>query len=65
MNQIALAGGIGLAFKIFGRTPFHRSKEVDLFTDLDFFEALTDHYQQRKDEAPPPNLKDKIMAKIF
>jgi hypothetical protein len=32
--QIAVAGGIGLAFKIFGRTPFNRSDQVDLHSDL-------------------------------
>jgi amino acid transporter len=53
-----------LAFKIFQRTPFHRAKDVDLMTDLDFFEALDEHYQQEK-EAAPSNVKDKIMAKIF
>ncbi|KAK8845633.1 hypothetical protein IAR55_006349 [Kwoniella newhampshirensis] len=62
---IALAGGIGLGFKIFGRTPFHRSKDVDLTTDLDFFDALNDYYQQEKEDNQPKNVKDKIMAKLF
>ncbi|OCF41832.1 amino acid transporter [Kwoniella heveanensis CBS 569] len=62
---IALAGGIGLGFKIFGRTRFWRAKEIDLQTDLTFFEALNDHYQNKKDEDGPANLKDKILAKIF
>ncbi|WRT65955.1 uncharacterized protein IL334_002906 [Kwoniella shivajii] len=62
---IALAGGIGLGFKIFGRTPFHRSKDVDLVTDLEFFDALNDYYQNQKDENPPTSVKDKILAKVF
>ncbi|WVQ79668.1 hypothetical protein IAT38_001768 [Cryptococcus sp. DSM 104549] len=62
---IALAGGIGLGFKIVQRTPFHRAKDIDLTTDVEFFEALNQHYQQQTDEAPPATLKDKIVAKIF
>lgn len=65
MAQLFLAGAIGLVFKIFGKTRFYRSKEVDLLTDLDFFEALTEHYQNEKDGNPPTNTKDKILAKIF
>jgi amino acid transporter len=64
-SQIAFAAVIGLGFKIFGKTRFYRSKEVDLFTDLDFFEALDDHYQRVKDENPPATVKDKIIAKMF
>ncbi|KIR57657.1 hypothetical protein I312_106766 [Cryptococcus bacillisporus CA1280] len=62
---IALAGAIGLFFKIYQRTPFHRSKDVDLYSDLDFFDALDQHYQQKKDDLPPATVKDKIMAKLF
>jgi hypothetical protein len=62
--QIALAGGIGLAFNIFGRTPFHRAKDVDLYTDLDFFDALDDHYEREK-EGRPIGVKEKILAKVF
>ncbi|WVQ65195.1 uncharacterized protein L199_003368 [Kwoniella botswanensis] len=62
---IALAGGIGLGFKLFARTPFHRSKDVDLVSDLEFFDALTNYYQQVKDDNPPTSVKDKILAKIF
>jgi amino acid transporter len=61
---IALAGGIGLAFKIFGRTPFHRSDQVDLHSDLEFFEALSEYYQRQRDEEPE-TVKDKIMARLF
>jgi amino acid transporter len=64
MDQIALAGGIGLAFKIFGRTPFHRSDQVDLHSDLEFFEALSEYYQRQRDEEPV-TVKDKIMARLF
>ncbi|ODN75770.1 hypothetical protein L202_05779 [Cryptococcus amylolentus CBS 6039] len=62
---IALAGGIGLGWKIFARTPFRKPSDVDLETDLDFFDALTDYYQQQKDEGPPATLRDKILEKIF
>ncbi|EAL20972.1 hypothetical protein CNBD5730 [Cryptococcus deneoformans B-3501A] len=62
---IALAGAIGLFFKIYERTPFHKSKDVDLHSDLDFFDALNQYYQQKKDDSPPATVKDKIMAKLF
>ncbi|WVQ76327.1 hypothetical protein IAR50_005992 [Cryptococcus sp. DSM 104548] len=62
---IALAGAIGLAFKIVQRTPFHRSKDVDLETDLDFFEALDNYYQSHQGCDVPLTYKDKVMAKLF
>ncbi|WWC63552.1 uncharacterized protein I303_106156 [Kwoniella dejecticola CBS 10117] len=62
---IALAGGIAIGFKTFGKTPFYRSKDVDLQSDLEFFQALDDHYQRQKDENPPTGVKDKVMAKLF
>ncbi|ODO01826.1 amino acid transporter [Cryptococcus wingfieldii CBS 7118] len=58
---IALAGGM----KIFARTPFQKPLNVDLETDLDLFDALTDYYQQQKDEGPPATLKDRILEKLF
>lgn len=62
--QIALAGSIGLGFKIFGKTPFRRSADVDLSTDLEFFEALDDHYRT-EEQAHPKNLPERIMARVF
>ncbi|KAL6248932.1 hypothetical protein RBB50_003995 [Rhinocladiella similis] len=62
--MIALAGGIGLDWKIVKRTPIHRGKDVALTTGLQFSKALTEHYQHMR-EAAPNSLKDKIMAKIF
>ncbi|WWC68368.1 uncharacterized protein I206_102293 [Kwoniella pini CBS 10737] len=62
---IALAGGIAIGFKIFQKLPFHKSKDVDLHSDLEFFDALNDHYQQVKDDNPPSNIKEKILAKVF
>lgn len=53
-----------MGFKIFGKTPFHRSQTVDLHTDLEFFDALDQYYQRKKDEAPV-TVKDKILAKVF
>ncbi|KAL4731387.1 hypothetical protein ACLX1H_000353 [Fusarium chlamydosporum] len=61
---IALAGSIGLGWKLFKRTHFHRASEVDLVSHLYFFDVLTEHYNHER-EAAPQNLKDKILAKIF
>ncbi|KAL3466699.1 amino acid permease/ SLC12A domain-containing protein [Aspergillus heterothallicus] len=61
---IALASVIGIGWKIVKRTPFHKSKDVDLASDLAFFDALTEHYRHER-EAAPVTVKDKIMAKIF
>lgn len=63
-QQIALAGGIGLAFKIFARTPFHRAKDVDLHSDVAFFDALTEYYDNEK-EGKPVKLTDKILYHLF
>ncbi|KAJ6178777.1 hypothetical protein N7519_009238 [Penicillium mononematosum] len=40
------------------------SKDIDLVSGLDFFDALTEHYRQER-EAAPVTVKDKIMAKVF
>ncbi|KAJ4017587.1 hypothetical protein NW766_003652 [Fusarium irregulare] len=61
---IALAGSIGLGWKLFKKTPFYRASEVDLVSHLYFFDALTEYYRHER-EASPQNLKDKILAKIF
>ncbi|KUJ06754.1 uncharacterized protein LY89DRAFT_743666 [Mollisia scopiformis] len=61
---IALAGGIGVAWKIVKRTPLHHSKDVDLSTNLKFFEALTEYYRNER-EAAPISVKDKMLAKLF
>ncbi|KAK2805089.1 hypothetical protein FQN50_006334 [Emmonsiellopsis sp. PD_5] len=61
---IALAGGIGIVWKIVKRTKFRRSKDIDLVTGLQYFEALTEHYRREREEAPV-TVKDKIMAKLF
>ena len=61
---IALAGAIGLGWKIIKRTPFHRKEDVDLASGLEFFEALTEHYRHER-EAAPVTVKDKILARIF
>lgn len=63
--KIALAGGLGLGFKIFARTPFHRSKDVDLKTDLYFLDAIDSYYQDFKDDHPSTAFQEKILAKIF
>ncbi|KAL2868401.1 amino acid permease/ SLC12A domain-containing protein [Aspergillus lucknowensis] len=61
---IALASVIGIGWKIFKRTQFHKSEDVDLVSGLEFFDALTEHYRQERETAPV-TMKDKIMAKIF
>ncbi|RDW86477.1 uncharacterized protein DSM5745_03119 [Aspergillus mulundensis] len=61
---IALASIIGIGWKIFKRTPFHKSIDVDLASGLEFFDALTEHYRHERETAPV-TVKDKIMAKIF
>lgn len=53
VKKIALVGGIGLGFKIFARTLFHRSNDADLKTDLDFFDAIDSYYQDLKDDHSP------------
>lgn len=62
--QIAFTAVIGIGWKIIKRTPFHRSKDVDLVSDLEFFDALTEHYKRER-EAEPVTIKEKILAKIF
>lgn len=62
--KIALAGGIGLAYKIIQRTPFRRAKDIDLHTDLDFFQALNDHYETEKEVAPSSRM-GRLAEKIF
>ncbi|KAL4913701.1 amino acid permease/ SLC12A domain-containing protein [Aspergillus aurantiobrunneus] len=42
---IALASIIGIGWKIFKRTPLRRSKDVDLVSGLEFFDALSEHYR--------------------
>lgn len=37
---------------------------MDLVSGLEFFDALTEHYQQERDAAPL-TVKDRIMAKVF
>ncbi|PNP83887.1 hypothetical protein FNYG_02575 [Fusarium nygamai] len=61
---IALAGSIGLGWKLFKKTRFHRASEVDLVSHLYFFDILTEHYRHER-EAAPQNFKDRILAKIF
>ncbi|KAH7234844.1 amino acid permease-domain-containing protein [Fusarium redolens] len=61
---IALAGSIGLGWKLFKKTRFHRASEVDLVSHLYFFGVLTEHYRHERETAPQ-NLKDKILASIF
>lgn len=63
-SQIALVVVIGLCWKLIKRTTFHQSKDVDLVSDLQFIEALTEHYQHER-EVEPLTVKDKSIAKIF
>ncbi|KXT00197.1 hypothetical protein AC578_7024 [Pseudocercospora eumusae] len=61
---IGLAALIGIGWKIVKRTKVHRAKDIDLASDLDFFETLTEHYRHLREDVPM-GYKDKIMAKIF
>ncbi|THW48958.1 putative amino acid transporter [Aureobasidium pullulans] len=64
---IALAGGIGIVWKVVKGTRFHRSKEVDLASDCDFFDALTEHYRGEREAegAKSSTVKGRIMSKLF
>lgn len=64
---IALAGGIGLIWKLAKGTRFYRSKEVDLVSGCDFFDALTEYYRDERDAdgGKPLPLKGRVMEKIF
>ncbi|THX60893.1 putative amino acid transporter [Aureobasidium pullulans] len=64
---IALAGGIGIVWKVVKGTRFHRSKEVDLASDCDFFDALTEHYRGEREAegAESSTVKGRIMSKLF
>ncbi|THY71476.1 putative amino acid transporter [Aureobasidium pullulans] len=64
---IALTGGIGIVWKVVKGTRFHRSKEVDLASDCDFFDALTEHYRgEREAEGTEfSTVKGRIMSKLF
>lgn len=63
-GSIALVAAIGLGWKFVKGTRFHRSKNVDLASDLHFFDALTEHYRYES-EAAPATVKDKILANFF
>lgn len=64
---IALAGGIGVVWKIVKGTRFQRSKETDLLSGCDFFDALTEYYrgQRGAGDVGPDTLKGRIMTKLF
>lgn len=64
---IALAGGIGVVWKIVKGTRFHRSKETDLVSGCDFFDALTEHYrtQRYSDGAGTDTFKKRVMARLL
>jgi amino acid transporter len=64
---IALAGGIGLVWKVVRGTRFRRSKEIDLALGCKFFDALTEHYyDEREAEGTRFNSpRGWIMAKLF
>ena len=61
---IGLALVIGIVWKVDDRAPFRRSGEVDLTSDLELFDALTEHYARER-EAAPYSMKDKILANAF
>ncbi|KAH0285379.1 putative amino acid transporter [Aureobasidium namibiae CBS 147.97] len=64
---IALAGGIGLVWKVVKGTRFQRSKETDVVSGCEFFDALTEHYRNEReaDGAGADTLRGRVMAKLF
>ncbi|KAL4810346.1 amino acid permease/ SLC12A domain-containing protein [Aspergillus unguis] len=65
---IALASIIGLGWKIIHRTPFHKSKDVDLVSGLQFFDALTEEYrreQEIRSGQGSGSVMERIGARLF
>ena len=62
---LALAGGVGLAWKFAKRTRFYRAHEIDLATDVEFFNELDNYYQHKRDDEGPGNLKKRIIDRVF
>lgn len=64
---IALAGGIGVVWKVVKGTRFQQSKETDLVSGCEFFDALPEHYcnERETDEAGTGTLRGRVMAKLF
>jgi len=64
---IALAGGIGLVWKVVKGTRFQRSKVTDLVSGCEFFDALTEFYRNEReaDGAGADTLRGRVMAKLF
>ena len=66
---------MGISWKVVKRTPFYKSKEVDLTSGLEFFDALTEYYRKKREDAPmtvkdklwsaPEMLMDKVREKAF
>jgi amino acid transporter len=63
-SQIALAGLIGVGFKIFAKTKFQRAKDIDLVSDVEFFQLLDEHYKHEK-EIQPESQVQRIVNKVF
>jgi amino acid transporter len=62
--QIGLATVIAIFWKIFKRTKWHKSKDVDLHSGLEFFEALDEHYRQERENDPPSKF-GRALEKVF
>uniref|UniRef100_A0A8H7K7P5 Amino acid permease/ SLC12A domain-containing protein n=1 Tax=Bionectria ochroleuca TaxID=29856 RepID=A0A8H7K7P5_BIOOC len=61
---IGLATVIAIFWKIFKRTKWHKSKDVDLHSGLEFFEALDEHYRQERENDPPSKF-GRALEKVF
>lgn len=59
-----MAALIGVGFKIFAKTKFQRAKDIDLVSDVEFFQALDDHYKHEK-EIKPDSKVQQIVTKVF
>ena len=67
LPHLALAGGIGVVWKVVKGTRFQQSKETDLVSGCEFFDALPEHYcnERETDEAGTGTLRGRVMAKLF
>ena len=62
-----MAGGIGVVWNVVKGTRFQRSKETDLVSGCEFFDALTEYYRNEREVsgAGADTLRRRVMAKLF
>lgn len=60
--KIMFGVAVFLIWKVAKRTHFYRAREIDLISDVQFFNALTEHYKQAHDDGQDSmTLKGKIL----